>query len=210
MELKIKGDISRATWALSRLRMMDEWTRKKITAWAASTVEHIKRQASGPLLGTRTAHLKRNTGMRVVTSASGFGVVIGTGEHIGEAEVKYASIQEHGGTIKPKNKKFLAIPLPGTKGVPANFPDAFVIKSKAGNLLIVQRKWRKVSGGENSKLTNNLTPLFVLKKEVTIKATHLLTKPINDRLPLLNEIMSPGVLASDLLEAGPGTGGAWD
>lgn len=75
----------------------------------------------------------------------------------------YAKIQEFGGTIKPKNAQWLAIPLDAVKtgtgvarGGPRDYENTFFAKSKKGNLILFQKNEGKV------------TPLFVMKKEVTI------------------------------------------
>ena len=86
-----------------------------------------------------------------------------TGE-IGAPGVPYAKIQETGGTIRPKTAKFLAIPLPAAldgNGVPLragprDWDKTFCAMSKAGNLIIFRR------------LGAAITPLYVLKDEVTI------------------------------------------
>ncbi len=75
-----------------------------------------------------------------------------------------ARVQEFGATITPKNAKFLTVPLPAAldgNGVPLkkrarDWPNTFVAKSKAGNLIIFQRR-----GAE-------IVPLYVLKTSVTI------------------------------------------
>lgn len=75
-----------------------------------------------------------------------------------------ARVQEFGATITPKNAKFLTIPLPAaldSSGVPIkkrarDWPNTFVARSKAGNLIIFQRR-----GAE-------IVPLYVLKTSVTI------------------------------------------
>lgn len=76
-----------------------------------------------------------------------------------------AAVHEKGATIHPKKAKYLTVPLPPaltSRGLPKkpkarDWKDTFVLKSKRGNLLIVQKK----QGG-------GLTPLYVLKKSVTI------------------------------------------
>lgn len=76
-----------------------------------------------------------------------------------------AVVHENGATITPKRAKYLTIPLPaalnanGTPKLPnaRAWKDTFIIKSKKGNLLIVQKSGR-----------NGITPLYVLKKSVTI------------------------------------------
>lgn len=76
-------------------------------------------------------------------------------------------IHEEGGVIRPSRSKYLTIPLPSAldrRGVPLkksarDWPDTFVIRSKRGNLLIVQKR----KGG-------GITPLYLLKSSVRIKA----------------------------------------
>jgi len=76
-----------------------------------------------------------------------------------------ASVHERGATIRPKRAKYLTVPLPPAltgRGLPKkpsarDWKNTFVLKSKKGNLLIVQKKGK-----------NELTPLYVLKKSVTI------------------------------------------
>jgi hypothetical protein len=73
-------------------------------------------------------------------------------------------IHENGGVLKPKKAKYLTIPLPaalnsnGTPKKPSarSWENTFVIRSKAGNLLIVQKRGAQI------------IPLYVLKTEVYI------------------------------------------
>lgn len=84
--------------------------------------------------------------------------------NIGTPGIVYGRIQEFGGTIVPKNTKYLAIPLPDAldgnglplKASPRMWDHTFVAKSKAGNLLIFQRQGK------------NIVPLYVLKSKVYI------------------------------------------
>jgi len=78
--------------------------------------------------------------------------------------VHYLRIQEFGGTIVPKTAKYLTVPLPAAldgAGVPIHksardWDNTFVARSKAGNLLIFQKRGKDV------------VPLYVLVKSVTI------------------------------------------
>lgn len=80
------------------------------------------------------------------------------------SDLKYARIQELGGTITPKRAKFLTIPLPAaldSSGCPLkskarDWPNTFCARSKAGNLLIFQRRGKMI------------VPLYVLRTSVTI------------------------------------------
>ncbi len=166
--------------------------KRQATVWSSETVKLLKRSAAGMQKsgrGRKTGQLARNVGMEIVADSSGYRILIGTG--VGRTlSVKYARIQDEGGTITKKNK-MLAIPLPGIKGSPSNYPGAFVIRSKKGNVLLVQRRWKKVRGGENYIQTQDLMPLFVLKDKVTLPATHWFSGIIQAREPALAEMMKP-------------------
>ena len=149
----------------------------QLQKWTGKTVKQIIRNLSGPILKTKSAHLRRSiTGKtfkgKLIEAIVGSGI-------FGRKPVKYARIHEKGGRIKAK-KKFLTIPLPGVKGRAANFPDAFIIKSKKGNLLIVEKRGDK-----------GLRPLFALKKEVTIPARHWLSQSIREMKPDLLRSLKP-------------------
>lgn len=82
------------------------------------------------------------------------GVSIGAGS----AEAPHGNMQEWGGSPKSKNG-LLAIPIPGTGVVrPRDAKDSFIGRSRAGNLLIMQRT---EDGG--------IRPLFVLLRQVSLK-----------------------------------------
>ncbi|MEY9560468.1 hypothetical protein [Sinorhizobium fredii] len=88
-------------------------------------------------------------------------------------------VHEFGATIKPKTAKYLAIPLPAaldSKGVPLkkgprDWAHTFVSKSKAGNLIIFQRRGTQV------------IPLYVLKSSVTIPPRLGMQKTLDAGLP---------------------------
>jgi phage gpG-like protein len=99
------------------------------------------------------------------------------------SDVPYAAIQEFGGTIVPKNSKYLCIPLPAAldssglplQSSPRDWPNTFVARSKAGNLLIFQRRG------------TSIIPLYVLKSSVTIPPRLGLKKTLDAGLPYFVE-----------------------
>lgn len=106
------------------------------------------------------------------------------------AGVGYARIQEHGGTIRPKNKQYLTVPLPdaltaagllkggaklvqqGGKYVTADGAPTFIFKSKRGNLLIGARPGQDFGYGDATikrPRNNKIVLLYALRKEVSIR-----------------------------------------
>jgi hypothetical protein len=89
--------------------------------------------------------------------------------YVHTSKAPYAAKLEYGGWVKPTNKQYLAIPI-GREGKRirkevkeslTNSPrNLFVIKSKKGNLLLMERHGKR----------QKVTPRFVLKRSVFIKA----------------------------------------
>jgi len=130
----------------------------------------LKGNLSGALLRVRSGRLRSSIGSRVDTEEAGLVGRIGSGVRQGE-RVRYATIQELGGTIRPRLKQFLTIPLDAAKtasgvarGKARDFDDTFIQKSTSGNLIIFQNKGR-----------NGIVPLFALKKSVDIPASKYLS-----------------------------------
>lgn len=119
----------------------------------------------------RTGALRRSFGYAV--EGQGLASVL----RVFSQGLPYAAIQEFGGTIRPKNKRFLTIPLPdaktpagalkggarlvqrGSKYFTADGDPTFIFRSKRGNLLI---------GAEAKNGRRRL--LYTLKPSVTLKA----------------------------------------
>lgn len=135
-------------------------------AWPGATGEQTLSRRSGALVDA------------IVNSVTVKGTTFQTIEGTIGADVKYAAIQEFGGTIKPKGK-YLAIPLPaalnanGTpkKAGPREWKNTFVAMSKNGNLII----FLKEGAG--------ITPLYVLKTSVTIPPRLGMRKTLDAGLP---------------------------
>ncbi len=120
---------------------------KQATVWG---VARVKRRLSGEVLRARTRGLRNSVEGEL--GSSGGNLVLRFS--VGNARIKYAKIHEFGGTIKPKNKRFLKIPL--RKGaMPANLT---VIRTKKGKLFLVQ------SVGNGKKVIK----WAILVKQVTI------------------------------------------
>lgn len=181
---QVKADLSGAIRKTATLLTVPKATKHVITQWATDTVMMLKRaagamQKAGP--GRKTGQLGHNIGMEATPSESLYKVIIGTG--VGRTQsVKYASIQDVGGTIHKKDK-MLTIPLGKTKGLIRNYPGGFFFKSKRGNLLYAV----KVGGKKNPKIL----PLFILKDQVTLPATHWFSGIVDARKEDLQDAMQP-------------------
>lgn len=98
---------------------------------------------------------------------------------------KIMAIHEHGAVIRAKNTTYLTIPLEAalnSDGTPKKrsareWRDTFVIKSKRGNLIICQRRGRRV------------IPLYVLKKRVRLPARLGLRKELSRQRPQFRRAM---------------------
>jgi len=181
--MKFQSDFTGAIKKTKAALNIPRAARFQLTKWTSEAVRAVKQSAMNmKKSGRKTSQLARNIGSKTEVEGSTYKTVIGTG--VGSAKsVVYARIQEEGGTIKPRRRKFLTVPLPGIMGVASNYPDAFCIRSKAGNLLIVERKGK-----------DGIRPLFVLKKQVTLPATHWFSRPLSEKLPMLKQMMEEGEL----------------
>ncbi len=108
---------------------------KQTTVWG---VARVKRRLSGEVLRARTRGLRNSVEGEL--GSSGGNLVLRFS--VGNARIKYARIHEFGGTITPKNKRYLRIPK--RKGTPPS--NLTVIKSKKGKLLLIQRVKGKNKG----------------------------------------------------------------
>lgn len=175
--MRFKIDTKEAQKRLKKYGKMEIPIYYQLQKWTGKTIKKIIRNISGPILNTRSGQLRRSiTGKafkgKIAKSIVGSGI-------LGRRPVKYAKIHEHGGKITPKKAQFLTIPLGGVKGKASNFPGAFVIKSKQGNLLLVQKTGRGIK------------PLFLLRKEVNIPARHWLSDSIDQMKPELYKSLKP-------------------
>lgn len=159
--------------------------RRALDAWGAIALDgEIQKQLANKALARRTGGLANATFVKTNLKGEAGSLAVEI-----QSNVPYARIQETGGTIRAKDK-LLSIPLPRalTKaGVLRNTAaelrakgNTFVQRSRAGNLLIFQRgkKKSRTSAAE-------LIPLFVLKREVVIPASHWATISTDEALPAL-------------------------
>ena len=135
-------------------------------AWPGGTSDRTLSRRSGDLIQSIKDSV-RVTGNTLANVQGGIGGAF------------YLRTHEYGATIRPKKAKYLAIPLPealnanGTPKLasPRQWKNTFVKQSKAGNLLIFQKRGRQI------------VPLYVLKKEVKIRPRLGLGETLQAGLP---------------------------
>ena len=156
----------------------------ELRSFLDQVVEAIVTRNSGAWPGGTTASsLSKRSGALVAAIQSSVTVTGATFEavqgSIGAPGIIYAKIQETGGTIKAKNAKFLTIPLKAAlnaNGTPImksarDWPNTFVARSKAGNLIIFQKRGAQI------------VPLYVLKPSVVIPPRLGMRKSLDAGLP---------------------------
>lgn len=179
MRVDVKTDFKGAIKKTKTLKNLPKATRFQLTSWGGQFVKYLKQTATkGRYIGKyksgrRTGQLARGIRKKVSTTGNVYRLEVGT------SGVKYARILEKGGTIRATRKQYLTIPLGGTQGTASNYPNAFIIKSKKGNLLIVEKVGK-----------DKLKPLFVLKKSVRIPAFQWLLKSVRDRKGKLDSMLA--------------------
>lgn len=143
----------------------------------------LRYNAGGSILRRRSGRLAASIGSRVTVSADGLMGVVGSGVRQGN-RVRYAGIQETGGTVTPKNVQYLTIPLQAAltaAGVlrrgAREWPDTFVKESKAGNKIIFQKR------------NKTIVPLFVLKQRVNIPASRYMSVTLQQMHTRVPQVM---------------------
>lgn len=133
---------------------------------------------SGRALNRRSGNLAKSYQWQLNRNSSGYTVSL-------LSSAPYAEIQDTGGTVSAAAGSWLTVPLPAAmlpNGVlikkAREYTDAFIIRSKAGNLLIVEDNGAK-----------GITPLFVLKKQITLKPTKWASDAVDRALPSLMEMI---------------------
>lgn len=93
----------------------------------------------------------------------------------------YAAIHEFGGTVTPKDAKWLTIPFEGVQGRAMDYQDTFFAKTASGNLVLFQKR-----GGE-------AIPLFLLVKKAEIPARPWLNPALENNREAVTTIIGDAV-----------------
>jgi hypothetical protein len=132
--------------------------------------------------GWNTATTEDSSGLSVTNWVAGPAADTHGGSH------GYAWAQEYGAVIRPVKSKFLWIPTEENR-TPAGYAKMTPTEAIAKGGFISYKNGPVFFGvsGSSSKRTAgfNLTPLFILKKEVTIKPRMGATSLFKERIPML-------------------------
>ena len=172
-----------------------ELLKEALDRWGATVLDaRVQENLAGRALNRRTGQLANRTriftGFAPQRTGSGSTAVK---VEVQSVDVPYARIQEFGGTIRPREKQFLTVPLPAAltpAGVLRNTAEqlrqtgtTFVARSRRGNLLIFQRRSGRSRTAAGSRA--QLTPLFVLRTQVTLEPTQWASSAVDAALPEL-------------------------
>ena len=130
----------------------------------------VKRTRGRPGVQTRTGLLRKGIGHAVAAEDKAQFVTSFV------AGVKYANLQEHGGTVVPKNRKWLTIPVGPAltasgvaRGPARSFPGLkFILGKKPGTAFLVMPPAKTKSGKLRKGQDARGTIYFVLKKKVVV------------------------------------------
>jgi hypothetical protein len=162
--IQVRADVGQVTSLLARV---GDRLKPAIAKGCLRGAQHASGEIRKTLYATTEGRggLARSFRERLVDEGGVFGAE-------SYSELVYARIQEEGGTILPRTRKSLAVPLPFAKVAPGKWPRHFpqegpqalhFIPRKGRAPLLAQVK--KNAKGE----TVSVKPIFVLLKRVTVK-----------------------------------------
>ena len=198
-----KDDLMRINAALATLdpEAADSSILAGIQKGSLIAVNALIDNVSGPVLRKRTGNLAASIGMHIQKDSNNITGVVGSG---GQTEnpsmleggqedhadpmfrMIYADILETGGTILPKTKQFLAIPIGDalTPSGVARFTAQQLKDGMAGyeGSVIIDGI---IFGLSETKTRSMMTPLFVLKSSVDIPAFEYMVKLFSKSMTIL-------------------------
>lgn len=124
---------------------------------------------SGNRLAVRSGRLRNSVGMEVKATGEGIELEVWAGR---DANVRYAALQEHGGVVRPKRGRFLAIPVGPAK------TGAGVTKGgwESPRTAPVKLRFVPIRGGTMGRLVmdqrGKSTTAYILVRSVKVKPTH--------------------------------------
>lgn len=166
---EIRGTLSSAKFQRAVVPAMDDYGLLDLDP-------QVQRNLAGTILNRRTGNLAARTR---VTKATVTGRQVSI--TISTNGVPYALIHETGGTIRPREKQFLTIPLPGA------LTPSGVLRKSAGELQQNPAPFDTTfihDGTIIGERNDKLTPLFILRKKVEIPARRWASSAVDDTINL--------------------------
>ena len=138
----------------------------------------------GSRMKVRSGRLWSSIRSEVKSTRGGIDVHLMAGGTDGKGPIRYARIQEEGGTVRPRRAKFLTIPLD-----PAKYPSGvsrFKTARDAPNLTL------GISAAGQYMLVNKDTgePWYLLRRRVKIKGKHYLRDAMREAAKLMPPAVS--------------------
>lgn len=151
---------------------------------------------------TRTGRLRASITGSVVVKAGEWAISLRAGgNESGKGSVKYARLQEKGGTVRPTKSKFLAIPVGPAltaAGVsryasPRDVPGLVVAQTRGGQLVLLMGARGKVGGKGRTVKAGEV--YFLLRRQV-----HVPGRPYLEPAADIVKLLLPGQVAGALTE----------
>jgi len=154
--MEIKVDTKKAEEKLNKLQDLGSGAFRILRAWQVESERDLKIRARDmkKVYWRKTGKLAQSVGGKTTQEGKQIRTIIGSG--VFAPATPYAKLQDEGGKIKAKRRKYLTIPFEGVKGWAREYQNTFVRKN-----VIFQKTGPK-----------SIRPLFSLKKEVDIPASN--------------------------------------
>ena len=150
---------------------------KEVTKTALLSERAAKLLLTGVSLNVRSGRLRGSVQSEVKTESDGWQLALRAGG--GARDVRYAAIHEYGGTIRPINGKYLAIPLPIARTA------AGVSRYKSPRDMGNKLRFAMSQSGQpmlvEAKGPNAGRPWYVLRRSVTMPARPYLRPALNEQ-----------------------------
>jgi hypothetical protein len=167
---------------------------KGMEAIAIETEGIMRERVNNKDLQKRSGYLQKTISSVTVNHKDNIEDVIGSGVRSGE-RAPYADILEDGGDIRPVKSAWLTIPLAaaltraGVMKYPTArmYPNTWMSRDGMGRPIIMQKVGK-----------TKAQALFILRKKVTIKPHHYLTRTLEQMEPRVMSIL--GQVVEDVLE----------
>ena len=159
---------------------IEQAKRRALTMGTILAEKYVKIEATGKSIKVRSGHYRSKI-TREIHQRLGFGLVANN--------AIYARLIEEGGTIRPKSKKFLAIPI---KGTPAETQGARVgkIANTFSNLVFaLSIRGQPILMGSVGE-DGEVRPLFLLKRSVKIRPHKIFSTAFAEAEPEIAEIFN--------------------